>query len=73
MTPLPRFTVIFPWLTIVAHGAQILLGDTAGPQGHGAVASESTTCSRVGIDIMKARGNAADAVSLRPQSELITA
>ncbi len=31
----------------------------------GAVASESTVCSHIGIDLIKDGGNAADAVSLR--------
>lgn len=29
---------------------------------HGAVASESKTCTRIGIDLLKSGGNAADAV-----------
>jgi gamma-glutamyltranspeptidase len=32
----------------------------------GAVASENSICSRIGIDLMKAGGNAADAVCVIP-------
>jgi len=34
----------------------------------GAVASESSVCSKIGIDILKQGGNAADAVSSSPHS-----
>lgn len=64
MTLFLQITVLWLWLPVIVHAAQVLLGDTAGPRDHGAVASESTTCSQVGIDIMRAGGNAADAVSL---------
>ncbi len=63
MTPVLQYTAFWSLLPIIAHAAQVLLGGTAGPQGHGAVASESTRCSQIGIDLMKAGGNAADAVS----------
>lgn len=41
----------------------------AGDQKLGAVATESSVCSQIGIDILREGGNAADAVSLilRPQ------
>jgi hypothetical protein len=75
MKPFPPLTVLWSWLPIIAHAAQVLLGNNAGPRGHGAVASESTRCSQIGIDLMKAGGNAADAVSvtLYIQSQGITA
>ena len=50
---------------ICALASQIYLGDEPARSGdarHGAVASENSVCSQIGIDLMKAGGNAADAV-----------
>jgi gamma-glutamyltranspeptidase len=50
-------------------GAFALSAVSARPEHHndaklGAVASEAATCSKIGIEILKQGGNAADAVSL---------
>lgn len=49
----------YSWISIpwVKHQPGINLGRL------GAIASESSTCSRIGIDILQRGGNAADAVS----------
>lgn len=54
-----------------AKTSQVFLGSSGNEASdkHGAVASESKICSQIGIDLMKAGGNAADAVSL---SSLVT-
>jgi hypothetical protein len=44
-----------------------------GPDHLGAVASESSVCSNIGIDILKEGGNAADAVCRSPPHPLATA
>lgn len=55
--------VLFAFVALTS-GVQRPLGDGLATNGrHGAVASESTTCSQIGINLMKAGGNAADAVS----------
>jgi hypothetical protein len=48
------------WDSVHDHGS---IEEGKGPQDHkGAVASLSSTCSQIGIDIIKRGGNAADAV-----------
>ena len=65
-----RIFFTWAWLTVVANAAQVFLGDAPTDQGsRGAVASESKTCSQIGIDLMMVGGNAADAVSLYKATE----
>lgn len=47
-----------------ANASQVFLANSATEANdkHGAVASESKICSQIGINLMKAGGNAADAV-----------
>ena len=59
--------MISPWTLLGALAvAQIALANPvpvcAGQDKLGAVASESSICSNIGIDLLKAGGNAADAV-----------
>ena len=55
-------------LTCCATQHQAVLGGLRGEEANnnrlGAVASENKVCSQIGIDLLKAGGNAADAVSL---------
>ena len=55
-------------LTCGATPQQAVLGGLRGQEANinrlGAVASENKVCSQIGIDLLKAGGNAADAVSL---------
>ena len=67
----PPFVLIWGLLFILTCGAtphQAVLGDLRGKEVNnnklGAVASENKVCSQIGIDLLKAGGNAADAVSL---------
>ena len=52
--------------TVCVLASQVVLEDSAARatnhDRHGAVASESKICSQIGIDLMSAGGNAADAV-----------
>ena len=54
--------------TICALASQVVLDDSAArdtpDDKQGAVASESKICSQIGIDLMNAGGNAADAVGI---------
>ena len=59
-------SIICLWIlnAACAKVSQVFLGGsvTEANDKNGAVASESKTCSQIGIDLMKAGGNAADAV-----------
>lgn len=60
LTRLPAFVLLFNALFTTA-----VLSDTASHQecdNHGAVASESSVCSKIGINLLKHGGNAADAL-----------
>ena len=74
----PPFVLIWGLLFILTCGAtpqQAVLGGLRGQEVNnnklGAVASENKVCSQIGIDLLKAGGNAADAVS--PTSGLVGA
>lgn len=54
------FVLYFHWSQTPIVNQHSELQDT--PPNHGAVASESKSCSQIGIDLLKAGGNAADAV-----------
>ena len=67
----PPSILIWSLLFALTYGAkphQAVLGDSRGQEVNnnklGAVASENKVCSQIGIDLLKAGGNAADAVSL---------
>ena len=67
----PLFVLIWSLLFALTCGAtpqQAILGGLRGEEVNnnrlGAVASENKVCSQIGIDLLKAGGNAADAVSL---------
>ena len=67
--PLLLLWALFASLAVALSPAQVLLGDARLQQSNnndrrGAVASENKLCSQIGIDLLKAGGNAADAVSL---------
>ena len=74
----PPSILIWSILFVFTRGAtphQAVLGDLRGQEVNnnklGAVASENKVCSQIGIDLLKAGGNAADAVS--PTSFLVGA
>ena len=67
----PLFVLIWSLLFFPTCGAtpqQAILGGLRGEEVNnnrlGAVASENKVCSQIGIDLLKAGGNAADAVRL---------
>ena len=67
----PPFILIWSFLSTLTYGVtqhQAVLGGLGGEEANnnrlGAVASENKLCSQIGIDLLKAGGNAADAVSL---------
>ena len=67
----PPFILIWSLLFALTYGAtphQAVLGGLRGQEVNnnklGAVASENKVCSQIGIDLLKAGGNAADAVGL---------
>ena len=66
--PLLLSWALFASLATALSPAQVLLGNDRLQQSNndrcGAVASENKLCSQIGIDLLKAGGNAADAVSL---------
>ena len=64
-TPLLLLWALFASLAVALSPAQVLIGDAQSNNNRrGAVASENKLCSQIGIDLLKAGGNAADAVRL---------
>ncbi|KAL2058586.1 hypothetical protein ABVK25_001314 [Lepraria finkii] len=62
-TPLLLLWALFASLAVALSPAQVLIGDAQSNNNRrGAVASENKLCSQIGIDLLKAGGNAADAL-----------
>lgn len=73
--PLLLLWALFASLAVALSPAQVLIGDARLQQSNknrrGAVASENKLCSQIGIDLLKAGGNAADAVSLLSKCQVL--